>query len=130
METDIRNLSIIVLLMLFQIQVIKNSAGLPFEGQAYGVPNSNIDLIMQRMVDMMQNQFGLKPKNQSYVYKSPYPEWYNRVALPPRVKPPTNLTKFSSQDDTSTIEHISRYLMQLVRHLRMKLGGFGIFCCP
>jgi hypothetical protein len=41
----------------------KNSVGLPFEGQACGVPNSNIDLIMQRMVDMMQNQFGLKPKN-------------------------------------------------------------------
>jgi len=29
------------------------------------------------------------------------------------VKPPTDLTKFSGQDDTSTIEHISRYLMQL-----------------
>ena len=35
------------------------------------------------------------------------------MALPPRVKPPTNLTKFSGQNDTSTIEHISRYLMQL-----------------
>jgi hypothetical protein len=91
----------------------RNSAGLPFEGQARGVPNSNIDLIIQRMADMMQNQFGLKPKNRSYAYKSPYPEWYNRVALSPRVKPPTDLTKFSGQDDTSTIEHISWYLMQL-----------------
>ena len=36
------------------------------------------------------------------------------MALPPRVKPPTDLTKFSGQDDTSTIEHISQYLMQLV----------------
>jgi len=62
---------------------------------------------------MMQNQFGLKPKNQSYACKSPYPKWYNRLVLPPRVKPPTDLTKFSGQDDTSTIEHISRYLMQL-----------------
>jgi len=33
----------------------KNSAGLSFEGQARGVPNSNIDLIMKRMADMMQN---------------------------------------------------------------------------
>ena len=36
----------------------KNSVGLSFEGQAHGVPNSNIHLIMQRMIDMMQNQFG------------------------------------------------------------------------
>ena len=33
----------------------KNSVELSFEGQARGVPNSNIDLIMQRMADMMQN---------------------------------------------------------------------------
>jgi hypothetical protein len=33
------------------------------------------------------------------------------VVLPPRVKPPTDFTKFSGQDDTSTVEHIARYLM-------------------
>jgi hypothetical protein len=43
----------------------------------------------------------------------PFPEWYYRVILPPRVKPPTEFTKFSGQDDTSTVEHIARYLMQL-----------------
>jgi hypothetical protein len=35
------------------------------------------------------------------------------VALPNRVKVPTEFTKFSGQDDTSTVEHIARYLMQL-----------------
>jgi hypothetical protein len=35
------------------------------------------------------------------------------VVLPPRVKPPADVTKFSGQDDTSTVEHIARYLMQL-----------------
>jgi hypothetical protein len=29
------------------------------------------------------------------------------------VKVPTEFTKFSGQDDTSTVEHIARYLMQL-----------------
>jgi hypothetical protein len=28
-------------------------------------------------------------------------------------KPPADFTKFSAQDDTSTMEHIARYLMQL-----------------
>jgi hypothetical protein len=65
------------------------------------------------MADLMQNQFGLKPKMQGPAYTPPFPEWYYRVILPPRVKPPTEFTKFSGQDDTSTVEHIARYLMQL-----------------
>jgi hypothetical protein len=43
----------------------------------------------------------------------PFPEWYYNVILQPRVKPRTEFTKFSGQDDTSTVEHIARYLMQL-----------------
>jgi hypothetical protein len=35
------------------------------------------------------------------------------VALPKRVKVHGDLTKFSGQDDTSTVEYIARYLMQL-----------------
>ena len=77
-------------------------------GQAQGH-----DMLLLRMADMMQNQFGLKPKNQARVYRPPYPEWFDRVSLPPRVKVPTEFTKFSGQDDTSTHEHISRYLIQL-----------------
>jgi hypothetical protein len=61
----------------------------------------------------MQNQFGLKPKMQGPIYTPPFSEWYYNVILPPRVKPPTEFTKFSGQDDTSTVEHIARYLMQL-----------------
>jgi hypothetical protein len=61
----------------------------------------------------MQNQFGLKPKMQGPAYTPPFPEWYYRVILPTRVKPPMEFTKFSRQDDTSTVEHIARYLMQL-----------------
>jgi hypothetical protein len=75
--------------------------------------DTNVDLLVQRMTDVMQNQFGLKPKNQGHVYTPPFPEWYHRVALTNRVRVPTEFTKFSEQDDTSTVEHIARYLMQL-----------------
>jgi hypothetical protein len=43
--------------------------------------------MVQKMTDVLQNQFGLKPKNQGHLYTPPFPEWYNRVALPHRVKP-------------------------------------------
>jgi hypothetical protein len=73
--------------------------------------DANDDLMVQKIVDALQNQFGLKHKMQGQSYTPPFPEWYHRVVLPPRVKPPTDFTKFSGQDDTSTVEHIARYLM-------------------
>ncbi|MVG17057.1 hypothetical protein, partial [Aeromonas jandaei] len=93
-----------------------NIEGAPHPG--YGKPtaektaDSNVDVMLEKMADMMQRTFGLKPKG-TYAYRSPFPEWFHRVALPPRVKVPTDLSKFSSLDDTSTVEHISRYLLQL-----------------
>jgi hypothetical protein len=87
------------------------ATGMPIGGP--GNQDVNVDLLMQRMTDVLQNQFGLKPKNQGHVYTPPFPEWYHRVALPNRVKVPADFTKFSGQDDTSTVEHIARYLMQL-----------------
>jgi hypothetical protein len=95
----------------------------PGYGAATGMPtgptgrpgdqNDNVDLMVQKMADVLQNQFSLKPKMQGQVYTPPFPEWYHRVALPHRVKPPADFTKFSGQDDTCTVEHITRYLMQL-----------------
>jgi hypothetical protein len=78
-----------------------------------GDQDANVDLMVQKMADVLQNQFGLKPKNQGHVYTPPFLEWYNRLALPHRVKAPADFTKFSGQDDNSTAEHIARYLMQL-----------------
>jgi hypothetical protein len=97
--------------------------------------NANVDLMVQKMADVFKNQFGLKPKMQGQVYTAPFPEWYHWVALPPRVKPPTDFTKFSKQDDTSNVEHIARYLMQLgeasadeafrIRYFPMSLIGLS-----
>jgi hypothetical protein len=87
------------------------ATGMPFGGP--GNQDVNNDLLMQRMTDVLQNQFGLKPKNQGHVYTPPFLELYHRVSLPNRVKVPSKFTKFSGQDDTSTVEHIARYLMQL-----------------
>ena len=61
---------------------------------------------------MMKNQFGLKPEGQTFSYKRPYPEWYDLVALPINYRL-LEFTKFTGQDSTSTIEHVSRYLTQL-----------------
>jgi hypothetical protein len=68
----------------------------PGYGAATGMPagrpenqDTNVDLLVQRMTDVLQNQFDLKPKSQGHVYTSPFLEWYHRVALPNRVEVPT-----------------------------------------
>ena len=80
--------------------------------QAQRNPNSNADELLLRVTEMMKNQFGLKPKGQTFWYKRPYLEWYDLVALPTNYRLP-EFAKFTGQDSTSTIEHVSRYLTQL-----------------
>ena len=82
----------------------------------------------------MKNQFGLKPKGLTFLYKCPYPEWYDLVALPMNYRL-LEFAKFTGQDSTSTIEHISRYLTQLgeasvedvhrVRFFSLSLSGLA-----
>ena len=40
--------------------------------QLQGNPNSNVDELLVRVTEMMKNQFGLKPKGQTFSYKRPY----------------------------------------------------------
>ena len=61
---------------------------------------------------MMKNQFGLKPKGQTFLYKRPYLEWYDLVSLSTNYRL-LEFAKFTGQDSTSIIEHVSRYLTQL-----------------
>jgi hypothetical protein len=63
----------------------------PRYGTATGMPtgptgrpgnqDANVDLMVQKMTNVLQNQFGLKPKNQGHVYTPPFRKWYNRVAF-------------------------------------------------
>jgi hypothetical protein len=45
------------------------------------------------------------------MYRKPYPEAYDQVPLPSRYIVP-DFTKFSGQDNMTTVEHISRFLIQ------------------
>ena len=74
--------------------------------------NSNADELLLRVTEMMKNQFGLKPKGQTFSYKHPYLEWYDLVALPTNYML-LEFAKFTGQDSTSRIEHVSQYLTQL-----------------
>ena len=75
-------------------------------------PTSHADELLLKVTEMMKNQFGLKPKVLTFLYKCPYLEWYDLVALPTNYRLP-EFAKFTGQDSTITIEHVSWYLTQL-----------------
>ena len=72
----------------------------------------DVDKFVNWITAMMQSQFGLKPKGQVGSYQHPYPAWYDIVQLPPCYRVP-NFSKFIGVHEMTTMEHISRYLVQL-----------------
>ena len=65
-----------------------------------------------KIAEVMREQFGLRPKQQSVMYKTPYPPAYNQIPLPHKYKMP-DFTKFSGHGEDSTMEHVNRFLLQL-----------------
>ena len=47
-----------------------------------------------KIAEVMREQFGLRPKQQSVMYKTPYPSAYNQIPHPHKYKMP-DFTKFS-----------------------------------
>jgi hypothetical protein len=59
----------------------------------------------------MREQFGLRSKQQSIMYKTPYPSACDQISFPHKYKIP-DFTKFSGQGDVSTMEHVNRFILQ------------------
>jgi len=64
-----------------------------------------------KIEEVMRDQFGIKPKVNTYSYRTPYPPAYDLISLPNRYKV-LDFTKFSGQDDTSTMEHVNQFIIQ------------------
>jgi hypothetical protein len=67
--------------------------------------------LIDHLSEMLQKLFGIKPKQQIYMYKTPYPSGYDQIPFPQRFKVP-DFNKFSWQDDTSIMEHTTRFIIQ------------------
>ena len=63
-----------------------------------------------KIAKVMREQFGLRSKQQSVMYKTPYPPAYNQIPLPHKYKM-LDFTKFSGQGEVSMKEHVNRFLL-------------------
>jgi len=74
------------------------------------VPNQQVDWTF-KIAEVMREQFGLRPKQQSVMYNTPYPPAYDQIPFPHKYKV-LDFTKFSGQGELSTVEHVNRFIMQ------------------
>ena len=63
-----------------------------------------------KIAEVMREQFGLRPKQHSVMYKTPYPSAYDQIPLAHKYKMP-DFTKFSGQGEVSKMEHVNRFLL-------------------
>jgi hypothetical protein len=61
---------------------------------------------------ILRDQFGILPKRRTIGYTKPYPSDYDLIPLAPKYRL-LEFTKFNESEGSSSIEHVSRYLMQL-----------------
>ena len=79
---------------------------------------------------MLNTQYGIMPKKGSSTYAKPYPAVYDQMEPPPRFKI-QDFSKFSGNDSTSTVEHVSRYTAQLgvaaaAEHMKIRLFALSL----
>ena len=100
---------------------------IPSAPQAASAGGQQIDWT-SKIAEVMRDQFGLKPKQQNLMYRTPYPAAYDQLPLPHKYKLPY-FTKFSGQGEVSTVEHINRFIVQCreaAQHDALKVHLFSI----
>jgi hypothetical protein len=91
-----------------QAWLAKYTTGLSHDNPYSGHPAQTVDQISA----ILRDQFGILPKRRTIGYTKPYPSDDDLILLPPKYGLP-EFTKFNGSEGSSSIEHVSRYLVQL-----------------
>jgi hypothetical protein len=81
----------------------------PSHDNTYSAPGTQT---VDQISAILRDQFGILPKRRTIGYTKPYPSDYDLIPLPPKYWLP-EFTKFNGSEGSSSIEHVSRYLVQL-----------------
>jgi hypothetical protein len=68
--------------------------------------------MVEQISAILRDQFGILPKRRVIGYTKPYPSDYDLIPLPSKYRL-LEFTKFSGAEGSSSIEHVSQYLVQL-----------------
>ena len=91
----------------------------PNFAQRHGTPNVSWPMaddfvsgsIINEVIKIFRQTFGINPKGRCQSYKRPYPDEYEHVAYPQEFEIP-EFVKFTGDDSRTTLEHISQFIIQ------------------
>jgi hypothetical protein len=92
-----------------QAWLAKYATGLSHDN-TYSAPGAQT---VDQISAILRDQFGILPKRRTIGYTKSYPSDYDLIPLPPKYRLP-EFTKFNGSEGSSSIEHVSRYLAQLL----------------
>jgi hypothetical protein len=81
----------------------------PSHDSAHSAPGAQM---VDQISAILRDQFGILPKRRVIGYTKPYPSDYDLIPLPSKYRL-LEFTKFSGAEGSSSIEHVSQYLVQL-----------------
>jgi hypothetical protein len=81
----------------------------PNHDSTYSAPGAQT---VDQISAILRDQFGILPKRRTISYTKPYPSDYDLIPLAPKYRL-LEFTKFNGSEGSSSIEHVSRYLVQL-----------------
>jgi hypothetical protein len=74
-------------------------------------PCADPNNLMTQLTTILRVPFGIEPKGREHVYQKPYPNYYGQLPYPRGYRVP-KLSKFSGEDEKTTLEHVGQFILQ------------------
>jgi hypothetical protein len=79
--------------------------------RATAEPGTDPDNLTNQLPTILRESFGIEPKDRGHIYQKSYPDYYNQLPYPRGYRVP-EFSKFSGEDDKTTLEHVGQFILQ------------------
>jgi hypothetical protein len=79
--------------------------------RATAEPDMDPNNLTNQLATIMHESFGIESKGRGRVYQKPYFDYYDQLPYPRGYRVP-EFSKFSGEDDKSTLKYVSQFILQ------------------
>jgi hypothetical protein len=79
--------------------------------RAIAEPGVDPNNLTNQLAAILRESFDIEPKGQGRVYQKPYPNYYDQLPYHRGYRVP-EFSKFSGEDDKTTLEHVGQFILQ------------------
>jgi hypothetical protein len=74
-------------------------------------PGVDLNNLTNQLAAILRESFSIEPKGQGRLYQKSYPNYYDQFPYPRGYRVP-EFSKFSGEDDKTTLEHVGQFILQ------------------